>query len=321
MEFEYSSGIIVYSYIKGRRAFLFLKRREGWLDIPKGHIERGERARDAAIRETFEEAGLRVEPDRFFKRKSTYWFRREGKTIKKTLTVLLARAGSGARVRISSEHVGYVWLELGEAMRRISFEDSKEAVRAANEYIDRMERMDRLNAAYRKLPSMIKGWALSRGLVPGEGPLDAKVMLVGQAPGRHEDMQGRPFVGLSGRLLDRLIKSAGLKRDRIYITSVVQFFPPKNRAPSWQEVEACRKFLKRQIEIIDPKIVVLAGAVAAGELLEDKRVMKSHGNLVDKERYYFTTIHPAAAVRLKKNLPLIESDFARLRVELKKLGI
>ncbi len=313
LEFAYDGGAIVYTYSGGERKFLFLKRREGWLDIPKGHIEKGEKARDAAIRETFEETGLRIEPERFFRNQSDYWFKENGKTIKKKLTVFVAKTDGAAGVTVSREHVGHAWLSFTEAMEKLSFENGRETLKAANDYIDRIETMGKLNADYAKLPSEVRGWSLSKRLVPGEGPLNAKVMLLGQAPGRFEDEQGRPFIGASGKLLDRMIETAGLARDEAYITSTVQFFPPKNRVPSDEEIAACRRFLKRQIEIVDPKVVVLLGAVAAGELLGEKRVMMTHGNVVERERLYFVTIHPAAAVRLKKNIPLMESDFEKLK--------
>ncbi len=172
--------------------------------------------------------------------------------------------------------------------------------------------MERLNAEYRKLPRRMRGWGLSKNFVAGEGPIDADVMLVGQAPGRHEDETGRPFVGISGRLLDTLLKKAGLERSDVYITSVVQFFPPKNRAPSDPEIAACRRFLYRQIHIIEPKIVIVVGAVALKELLGRVGIMKVHGSLIKKDRDYFVTLHPAAAVRIKRNLPLIEGDFRKL---------
>ena len=200
-----------------------------------------------------------------------------------------------------------------------SFENQRRLLKEANDYIDRKEAMERLNRGYRKLPAKSSVWGLSRNFVAGEGPLDAKVVIVGQAPGRNEDSTGRPFIGISGQLLGRLLKKAGLEREQVYITSVVQFFPPKNRAPSDSEVEACRRFLYRQLDIVKPKLVVVVGAVALRELLNMKGIMKVRGRLIRKDRYYFITLHPAAAIRIKRNMPLIEGDFRKLKYALKEL--
>ncbi|MEM3827449.1 MAG: uracil-DNA glycosylase, partial [Candidatus Micrarchaeaceae archaeon] len=164
------------------------------------------------------------------------------------------------------------------------------------------------------LPKKYKGWNLSKRFVPGEGPANSKIMIVGQAPGDTEDKYGRPFIGISGKLLEHLLNLAKIKRSSVYITSVVQFYPPRNRAPNREEIAACRAFLNRQIAIIKPRLVVLLGNVAAAELLGVGKVLKLHGSLIKKRGvYYFVTLHPSAAVRIKRNLPTIESDFRRLK--------
>ncbi len=313
MKLVFSAGVLVYTYRENKRLFLFLERKSKWLDIPKGHIEKGEHAIDAAIRETEEETGLKVKPDRFFRHLLKYWTRDGGQKAKKTVTVYLAEVPANVKVKVSWEHEDYQWLDSDDALKKSKFKDTKELIDAGNIYIERKEAMERLNEEYRKLPEKISGWNLSKSLVPGEGPLNANVMLVGQAPGRNEDEQGRPFVGISGQLLDKLIRRAGLRRENIYITSVVQFFPPENRVPTDEEIDVCRDFLNRQIKIIDPKIIVVLGAVSAKELLGLHEIMKEHGKLIKKERNYFITLHPAAAVRIKTNLPLIEDDFRKLK--------
>ncbi len=176
----------------------------------------------------------------------------------------------------------------------------------------REQDMKAINAEYASLPKG-REWYLSGRLVKGEGPLDSRVMVIGQAPGRFEDISGRPFIGASGRLLDRLLGIAGLKREEVYITSVVQFFPPKNRKPSDREITECLPFLKRQMEVIRPKVTVLLGAVSAGTLVGKGKVMSEHGTFVRKDgTAYFVTLHPAAGVRLKKNVPILENDFRLL---------
>ena len=95
--------------------------------------------------------------------------------------------------------------------------------------------------------------------VPGEGPADARIMLIGEAPGWNEDQQGRPFVGAAGRFLEELLASAGMARDEVFITNVVKSRPPGNRDPLPDEIAACAPFLERQIEVIDPDVIVTLG--------------------------------------------------------------
>jgi DNA polymerase len=314
MRFEYSSGAVIYSVRNGERRFLFLVKEDGRLDLPKGKIEKGESAEEAAAREIKEESGLVVGFDRYFRRGVDYWYTLKGERVKKHVTMFLAEAGQEAKVRVSWEHKGYEWLGYRAAMEKLSFKEWKGLIAKANEYLDKKDRMEKLNREYGRLPYGRRDWSLSKRLVPGEGSLDAEVMFVGQAPGANEDIEGRPFIGTSGKLLDRLIAKAGLKRDSCYITSVVQFFPPRNRAPDREEIALCRDFLARQIEIVRPKIIVLLGSLAAKTLVDADRIMQRHGTVAKKGGCtYFLTLHPAAAVRLKKNVPIIERDFMKLK--------
>lgn len=179
--------------------------------------------------------------------------------------------------------------------------------------MDKSAKMRKLNLEYSRLPKG-RNWSLSSRFVPGEGPLDAKVMIIGQAPGRNEDIQGRPFIGTSGRFLDRLILLAGLDRKMAYVCSIVQFFPPKNRIPTNDEINMCKGFLFRQIGIINPKLVILLGSVACKMVLGMEKVSKIRGSVVRKGgRTYFISMHPAAAVRIRSRMPLMEGDFRKLR--------
>jgi uracil-DNA glycosylase len=185
--------------------------------------------------------------------------------------------------------------------------------------MDKIKEMKKLNLEYSKLPNKDKNWSLSSVFVPGEGPLDADVMVIGQAPGKNEDILRRPFIGTSGKFLTRLINLAGLDREKVYIASIVQFFPPKNRVPTDEEIELCRKFIDKQIEIIDPKFVILLGAVACKTLLNMEKVSKIRGTVVRKDgRVYFISMHPAAAVRIRSKMPLMEDDFRKLNKIIKK---
>ena len=150
--------------------------------------------------------------------------------------------------------------------------------------------------------------------VPGEGPETARIMLVGEAPGREEDLQGRPFVGRSGKILTQVLSRAGLKRDEVFITSVVKCRPPKNRIPLKQEWETCiQAHLWRQIDVIDPRIICLLGGVAAKALLGMHRLTEGRGRIFRREdRVFFPTYHPAGAGRNRSWHRVFSQDMVRL---------
>lgn len=166
--------------------------------------------------------------------------------------------------------------------------------------------------ALRQIAEEIEGCRLCKkdsiGIaVPGEGNPNAKVMFVGEAPGKTEAATGRPFVGRSGKYLRLLIKNANLKEEEVYITSPVKYLP-KRGTPTPAQIEHGRTHFLKQIEVIDPQILVLLGSVAAQGVLGRKiPVMKEHGTT------YFLTIHPAAALRFTKFRKIIEGDFLRLK--------
>lgn len=150
--------------------------------------------------------------------------------------------------------------------------------------------------------------------VPGEGPSWARVMLVGEAPGREEDIHGRPFVGRSGRMLDEILKKAGLGRDDLFITSVVKCRPPKNRVPRRSEWETCiQAHLRRQIDVIDPTIICLLGGVATKALLGKYRLSEQRGRVFRRERRsFFPTYHPAGAGRNRSWYRAFSEDMDKL---------
>lgn len=321
MEFEFSAGILVYRYAASKREFLFLCHSDGLLDLPKGHIEKGESALEAAVRETYEETGLTIKPVPFFRESMTYWLMRGKSKIKKEVIMFLGAASSKSNVMVSHEHAGYRWLGMDNAITELKFKNHIALIKCADAYVDKLEQLQQLNHEYSGLHKKHDDWGLSRRFVPGEGRADAKVMLIGQAPGQEEDITGRPFVGRSGKLLDSLIRKAGLRRQNLYITSVVQFFPPNNRVPSDSEIALCKPFLMRQIDIVNPGFVVLLGAVSAKTLAGITSVSYNHGTLIEREgRKLFITLHPAAAVRIRANLPLIEADFIKLKGLLNGIG-
>lgn len=152
--------------------------------------------------------------------------------------------------------------------------------------------------------------------VPGEGNPDADIVFVGEAPGKTEAKTGRPFVGRSGQLLRKLIRSVGLDDEKdVYITSPVKYLP-KRGTPNSQEIAHGREYLLKQLAVIQPKIVVLLGRVAAEGILQEKvAVSKEHGHVIAEKdgMKYFLTYHPAAALRFRKNLEPLEEDFAKLK--------
>lgn len=153
--------------------------------------------------------------------------------------------------------------------------------------------------------------------VPGEGPATSLVMFIGEAPGAREDETGRPFVGRSGELLTSMIQEIGLSRDTVFITSILKSQPPKNRNPTQREISACRPYLEQQIEIINPKVVVLLGGVAISSLIGPLKVSENHGKFYESDdRTYFMTYHPAAALRFPKVKDAMREDFQILNQEL-----
>lgn len=161
-------------------------------------------------------------------------------------------------------------------------------------------------------------------VVPGEGNLYSRVMLLGEAPGRSEDEEGRPFVGAAGRLLNRLIEGAGFRREDLFITNVVKCRPPNNREPRPDEIAACSYFTDRIVALVDPAVIVALGNYAGYYLFELKGgirwagVSKMRGrvyrlSIVGAERAIIPTYHPAAALYNPQLYETIRSDFELLR--------
>ena len=149
--------------------------------------------------------------------------------------------------------------------------------------------------------------------VPGEGPADAQIMFIGEAPGFHEDQQGRPFVGAAGRFLEDLLGSIGLTREQVFIANVIKCRPPGNRDPLPEEMAACKPFLDRQIELIQPKIVVTLGRFSMARAFPKARISHIHGQprkiggIV-----YYPMYHPAAALHQPSLRRTIEEDMKQI---------
>ncbi|MDP2673834.1 MAG: uracil-DNA glycosylase [Dehalococcoidia bacterium] len=155
--------------------------------------------------------------------------------------------------------------------------------------------------------------------VPGEGPPNAEVLFVGEAPGFYEDQQARPFVGPAGRFLDELIASIGLRRDQVFITNVVKCRPPNNRDPLPGEIDACRKHLQRQIELIQPRIIVSLGRYSLAWFFPRDAISKVHGQAKVRDGVYFMPMyHPAAALHAGNMRKVIEEDFRKIPAVLER---
>jgi uracil-DNA glycosylase len=159
-----------------------------------------------------------------------------------------------------------------------------------------------------------------KNAVPGEGRLSAKLMFIGEAPGKNEDDKGKPFVGAAGRILNEALEKAGIQRSLVFITNVVKCRPPDNRVPEDDERIACRPYLDRQISLIAPQIICILGATAYSSILGGKSITANRGKIVKKNgQKYFVTIHPAAAIYNRNLRSVLQNDLSKLFQEIKSM--
>ncbi|MCU0519108.1 MAG: uracil-DNA glycosylase [Anaerolineae bacterium] len=179
-----------------------------------------------------------------------------------------------------------------------------------------MHREETLNALHAQIRACT-ACPLHRGrtnAVPGDGPADALIMFVGEAPGFHEDQQGVPFVGAAGRLLNELLEKSGIARRQVFITNVIKCRPPGNRDPEVDEVTACKHFLDSQIEIIAPKVIVTLGRHSMARAFPETKISQIHGQPRSAAgQIYFPMYHPAAALHQPSLRSVIDADFGLLR--------
>jgi len=149
--------------------------------------------------------------------------------------------------------------------------------------------------------------------VPGKGNFHSNVIFVGEAPGKNEDKNGEPFIGIAGKKLSIALEGAGISREEVYITNIVKCRPPKNRVPTTIERETCQEYLKQEIAIIKPKIICVLGNTAFNSLLGGSEITKFRGKLVRKEnQLYFLTVHPAATIYNQKLITVLKKDMVKL---------
>lgn len=189
---------------------------------------------------------------------------------------------------------------------------------------DKQKLLESLNQEmHEKCRCALKETALNA--VPGDGSADADILFIGEAPGKKEDEQGRPFIGAAGKFLSEMLASIGLKREDIYITNVVKYRPPNNRDPLPQEVIDCWPWLEAQIQLINPKLIVPLGRHAMERFLKGKKISEVHGQVFELDlpgfgkRHYYTLYHPAAALYNGGMRKTLLEDFSQIPKLLKKI--
>jgi DNA polymerase len=187
----------------------------------------------------------------------------------------------------------------------------------------RLQEAERLDALATQIRSCVQCplHATRTKAVPGEGTPSARVMLIGEAPGRDEDQRGQPFVGAAGRFLDEMLAGSGVDRRDLFITNTVKCRPENNRPPRKREVDTCTSlYLFEQIELINPALIMLLGSVATKKLLGVNSVNEVRGRVIEhNNRKYLAGYHPAASFYREDMAENIRQDFALLRQELHKL--
>jgi len=177
--------------------------------------------------------------------------------------------------------------------------------------------MSKLNDYYNQIKNCnhCQLQATRTNLVFGDGDENADLMFVGEAPGKNEDIQGKPFVGAAGKLLNKLLGEIGLKREDVYIANIIKSRPPDNRDPLPEEIEACKPYLIEQIKIIGPKVIATLGAHATRTMLKKNVIIsKVHGQVFKIGKFKVIPIfHPAAALYRGSVLEDLKNDFSQLK--------
>jgi DNA polymerase len=169
-----------------------------------------------------------------------------------------------------------------------------------------------LNAAVNACRACPLGSSRNRA-VPGEGPVDAEIMLIGEGPGYYEDQQGRPFVGQAGQFLEQLLASIGLERSDVFIANVIKCRPPANRDPLPEEIGACSGWLSRQLEIVQPRLIVTLGRYSMARFVPGVAIGRVHGQLRRAgDSWVVPMYHPAAALHQGSLRRTIEEDFRKI---------
>ena len=162
--------------------------------------------------------------------------------------------------------------------------------------------------------------------VPGDGSANADIVFIGEAPGKSEDEQGRPFVGAAGKFLAEMLQAINLKREDVYITNIVKYRPPNNRDPLPEEKASCREWLLAELKIISPKLIVFLGRHAMNNFFPIEQIGKAHGKLLVKvfkgmpTKYFYALYHPAAALYDGSMREILMADFKKIPKVLEKIS-
>lgn len=160
----------------------------------------------------------------------------------------------------------------------------------------------------------------------GHGSASAEIVFIGEAPGKNEDKEGRPFVGAAGKFLNEMLGEINLKRENIYITNIVKYRPPNNRDPNPEEKTACRKWLEEELITISPKVIIFLGRHAMNNFFPELKTSDAHGKLIVKKfasistKYFFPLYHPAAALYDGSMREILKTDFKKIPNVLKKIN-
>ena len=165
-------------------------------------------------------------------------------------------------------------------------------------------------------------WETRTNVVIGVGNRNADIMFVGEGPGQQEDLQGEPFVGPAGKLLDKMLASIGLDREKVYIANIVKCSPPLNRDPHDDEQEECMNYLRYQLMLVKPKIIVCLGRIAATAIIDkDFKITRQHGQWTERKGYWFiATYHPSALLRDESKKRPAWEDLKLIRAKLDEIG-
>ena len=164
-------------------------------------------------------------------------------------------------------------------------------------------------------------WQGRTNAVPGEGSADAELMFIGEGPGFHEDRLGRPFVGAAGQLLEGLLASIGTSRERVFIANMLKCRPPQNRDPLPAEMAACSQYLNRQIELVNPKLIITLGRFSMARFFPGESISRMRGMVREKDgRSIYPVMHPAAALRRQEFRTTLIEDFKAIPDILAGLG-
>lgn len=194
-----------------------------------------------------------------------------------------------------------------------------------NEYMTQKDKSEQLNKVHEKWLTECDcelRKSATQG-VPGSGSARAEIVFIGEAPGKSEDKEGRPFVGAAGKFLNEMLASIKLNREDIYITNVVKYRPPNNRDPLPEEVASCAKWLQEELEVIKPTVIVFLGRHALQHFFPGEKISQVHGKILKKRtligNYFFALYHPAAALYNGSMREVLMADFKKLPKVLEKI--